>query len=75
MIHTGNEPSSQERWVINNVVVGQVRSARTMEVIEVVSLTGLGVIGSPAREVRDWYLPDGTQIGHWDPSEQSQPVL
>lgn len=50
------------RWALANVVLGQVRSARTVEVIEVVSITGIGIAGSPVREVTQWFLHDGTEI-------------
>lgn len=47
--------------------VGRVESARVIEVIEVVSTTGLGNADSLVRNVVDWFLTDGTHIARRDP--------
>lgn len=55
------------QWALSNVVLGAIVSVQTTEVVEVVHLTGLGIEGSPLRQVKTWWLPDGTKIGEDDP--------
>lgn len=38
-----------------------------MKVIEVVSTKGKGTNGDPVREVRDYFLSDGTSLCSFDP--------
>jgi hypothetical protein len=54
---------THEQWAYSNVVLGRIKSVRVIEVVEVVHLTGLGLPDSLARDVTEWFLPDGTQIG------------
>lgn len=63
------DPATAE-WVLAYAHEGCCKQAKVVEVIEVETVTGIGIEGSPVKVVTDWFLTDGRHIGHYDPSKR-----